>query len=245
MARREQLVMDTFVELADTLASDYDIADFLHMLVERCQDILEVTAGGVLVEGPEGRLRLATATSERMQRLEQAELDYEEGPCLDAYRGVTQVLAEDLREHADRWPNMLPHALDQGLLAAFAFPLRLRGDCIGALNLYRDEPGGFEEEDVRLGQAFGDVAAIGILQQRKVADAERRAEQLQHALDSRVVIEQAKGVVSERHGVPLPEAFGLLRGESRNSNRKLRDVCAAVAAGEPLSGSPERSDERS
>lgn len=233
-----QRVMDTFVELADTLSSDYDIADFLHLLVERCQEILRATTGGVLVEGPDGSPRLVAATSEHMRRLEQAELDHEEGPCLEAYRRGEQVLAPDLRQHGERWPNVLPHALDQGLLAVLAFPLRLRGDCIGALNLYRDEVGGFEEEDVRLGQAFADVAAIGILQERKVSDAERRAEQLQYALTSRIVIEQAKGAVHERHGVHPDEAFELLRNEARTSGRKLLEVCQEVIDGRSVGVSP-------
>jgi GAF domain-containing protein len=240
--QRERLVMDTFVELADTLASEYDIGEFLHLLTERCQEVLHVATGGVLLEGPEGELRVGAATSEEMERLERVELDHDEGPCLDAYRQVEQILAEDLRDEQDRWPNAAPRALELGLMAVYAFPLRLRGDCIGALNLYRDEPGPFEDDDVRLGQAFADVAAIGILQERKVTAAQRRADQLQHALDTRVVIEQAKGVIHERHHVDLDEAFAQLRRVARNTNRKLRDVCREVVDGASLSDLSGRSD---
>lgn len=231
MESREQQVMDTFVEMADTLASDYDIDEFLHRLVERCAEILKVETGGVLVEGPDGHLQLAAATSDKMKQLEDLEVRLRQGPCLDAYRQVEQVLVEDLREQSDRWPEVAPQAVDIGMLAAYAFPLRLRDDCIGALNLYRESTGEFYDQDVRLAQAFADVATIGILQERKVASAERRAEQLQGALESRVLIEQAKGIVAERYGMPVDQAFDALRRHARNNNQKLRAVCHEVVAG--------------
>lgn len=235
MGEREALAMDTFVDLADTLASDYDVIELLHKLVERCQEILKVDTGGVLLEGPEGDLRLAAATSEQMRALEEAELRYDEGPCMDAYHEGAQVMAPDLRQEEPRWPHVVPHALDHGLLAVLAFPLRLRGDTIGALNVYRKQAGRFEDDDVRLGQAFADVAAIGVLQERKVTQAKRRASQLQQALDSRLVIEQAKGVVSERLGVDLDEAFRLLRRQARNTSRNLHLVCQEVVNGATIS----------
>lgn len=205
MGQHDQLVRDTFVDLADTLVSDYDVGEFLHLLVQRCEDVLSVTTCGVLVEAPEGVLHLAAATSDQMHRLEQAEIDMKDGPCFEAYRRVELVVSQDLREERQRWPEVVDQALDMGLLpgvtpwrsatmplacsitirasrtcwscsarclarvtlrscmAAYAFPLRLRDDCIGALNLYRDEPGAFEDDDVRLAQAFADVATIGIL----------------------------------------------------------------------------------
>lgn len=151
MARgRDQLIMDTFVELADTLATDYDIADFLQLLVERSQQILEVDAGGVLLEVEGGDLGLAAATSDKMEKLEAAEMYHGEGPCIDAYIGVKQVVAEDLNEARDRWPSVVPTALEVGMQEVYAFPLRLRGDCIGALNLYREQPGKFGKDDVRM-----------------------------------------------------------------------------------------------
>lgn len=228
MAAREQLVLDTFVSLADTLSSEYDIADFLQLLVERCSEILHVATGGVLLEGPGGALRLAAATSEKMKVLEDLEISHEEGPCLDAYRHVKQILSEDLHDDYDRWPTIAPYAVDIGLVAVFAYPLQLRGDCIGALNLYRERPGSFHEDDVRLGQAFADVAAIGILQQRKVTDAQRRADQLQHALNSRVLIEQAKGALAARLDIPTDAAFERLRGYARSHNESIRFVSRRV-----------------
>lgn len=231
VANRDQHVRETFVELADTLASDYDVGEFLHLLVHRCQAILDLTTAGVLVETPEGDLRLAAATSAGMLRLARAEIDQRDGPCYEAYRRVAPVISQDLRKERERWPQVIEEALDLGARAAYAFPLRLRGDCIGALNLYRDVPGAFHDDDIQLGQAFADVATIGILQERKVDKAERRAEHLQHALDSRTLIEQAKGITAERQGIGVSEAFDRLRSHARSNNRKLRDVCRDVING--------------
>ncbi len=228
VADREQLVTDTFVELADTLAGDFDVSEFLGMLVDRCAKILGASTGGVALENASGLLQLAAANSEEMEALEQAEIDHEEGPCLDAYRHCRQVLAPDLRECRDRWPRVVARALDIGLVAACAFPLRVGGDVIGALNLYRVAPGEFRDEDVRLAQAFADVAAIGILQERRVINAERRAEQLQHALDSRVVIEQAKGVLAGAVQVSMADAFEAIRRHARTNNLTVRVVAQTV-----------------
>lgn len=228
MSEREQMVMNAFADLTDTLASDYDVGGFLHMLVERCCQVLHVATAGVVVEARDGTLRLAAATSEQMQRLEDAAIEHREGPCLDAYREVGQVSAEDLSAEFGRWPNIAPLAVDMGLVAAHAFPLRLRDDCIGALNLYRAAPGSLRGEDVRIAQAFADVAAIGILHERKVAEAEERADQLQHALDSRIVIEQAKGMLSARAGISPRQAFERIRTHARSRSEKVGDVCRQV-----------------
>lgn len=225
---RERLVMDTFVELADTLASDYDVTAFLHLLVERCQDVLGVDAGGVLIGTAKGGLGLAAATTEKMRRYEEAEMRHGEGPCIDAFRGVEQIVAEDLNKAKDRWPRAAPEALELGLQAVYAFPLRLRDDCIGALNLYREQPGPFGHDDMRLAQAFADVAAIGILQEREIADKDRTVRQLQHALDSRVAIEQAKGVLAARMGITPEEAFEVLRRHARSNRVKLQEVASGV-----------------
>lgn len=116
--------------------------------------------------------------------------------------------------------------------SAYAFPLRLRDDRIGALNLYRSATEAFAPREARLGQALADIAAVGILQERAVFEAERRSEQLQRALNSRVVIEQAKGMLAERHGVQSGDAFMLLRTQARNNNLKLREVCRRFIDGE-------------
>lgn len=225
---REQSVIDTFVTLADTLAGDYDIIDFLHALVERCEEVLVVDAGGVMLDDGDGALRLVSATSDKMERYEQTELRHGEGPCIDAYRTVDQVVAHDLNLARDRWPRVADVALSLGMQSVYAFPLRLRDDCIGALNLYREKVGPFDEEDVRLAQAFADVAAIGILQARAVSNAEARAQHLQHALTSRITIEQAKGVVMANTGLNSQQAFDMLRAHSRKNRVKLNEVARGV-----------------
>lgn len=230
MGRHERLVQETFVSLADTLASDYGIGDFLYLLVERCNEVLDITTGGVMLESPSGALELAAATTDEMKVLEELEMEHREGPCLEAYRDVKQVTAEDLREHVDRWPTVAPYAIDMGLVAVFGFPMQLRGDCIGALNLYRDQVGPFDQADIDLAQAFAHVAAIGIMQERRLSDAELRSGQLQHALDSRVIIEQAKGVLAERLDISPNSAFERLRQYARSHNATVRSVCEDVLA---------------
>lgn len=234
MAEREQLVMNTFIDLADTLASDYEVGEFLFMLVERCAEVLEVSTAGVLIESADGTLRLAAATSDQMRTLEDAEIEHREGPCLEAYEREVQVSVDDLAAEYGRWPKIAPLAVDMGLVAVHAFPLALRNDCIGALNLYRKSAGAFEGDDVRLAQAFADVAAIGILQRRKVTAAEDRAVHLQRALDSLVIIEQAKGVLAERADVSPEEAFQRIRRYARSHSTKVREVCDRVIHSELL-----------
>jgi len=228
---RQRRVMDTFVELADTLASDYEVAEFLQVLVERCAELLGADTAGVLLETSTGDLRLAAGISAEMREIEDLGIRLGEGPCLDAYRLGEPVIAEDMTDFRDRWPRITPRILDIGMRSAYAFPLRLRGDRIGALNLYRARPGSFDDDDIRLGQAFADVATIGILQDRRISAAERRAEQLQHALDSRVVIEQAKGILAQRHGIAPEEAFQALRAHARRNHLKVHDLSSQVVAG--------------
>jgi GAF domain-containing protein len=230
MTERDQKMLDTFVELADTLAGDYEVNEFLRVLVERSTELLQVTTAGVMLESSAGHLQLAVALTPEMVALEQAEIDNADGPCHEAYRTGRPVVANDL-EHSDvaeRWPTVVEQILNLGLRAAYAFPLRLRDDRIGALNLYRDRTGDFGDDDIRLGQAFADAAAIGILQERKVANAERRADHLQHALDSRIVIEQAKGIISGERTISVDEAFDAIRSFARRNNRKIHDVALTV-----------------
>lgn len=226
------LLLDTFVELADTLAGDYDVGEFLQLLVDRCADLLLADTAGVLLRTDRGKPDLAAATSEEMLKIEDLEIRLGQGPCMEAFRTGTQVLVEDLLGCHDRWPQVTPRIIDIGMRSAAAFPLRLRDHCIGALNLFRSEVRAFEPHEVRLGQALADVAAVGILQERSVHDAEHRAEQLQHALDSRILIEQAKGVLAARRNLSVSESFTALRRHARDNSLKLRDVCRRVINGE-------------
>lgn len=236
----EDVLLDTFVELADTLVNDFDVTDLLYTLCHRCHELLEVDAVGVLLATYRGQLLLSAASTEVMEELELFQMQREEGPCVDAFRAGEQVVELDMGAVPDRWPSFVPRARALGFRSVFAFPLRLRGERIGALNMFRRSQRPFEQRDMRVAQAIADVATIGILQERAVRDAETLAGQLQQALDSRVVIEQAKGVVATRLGISVREAFEHLRRESRTSGRTLRDVCQEAVDGtlrlEPPSG---------
>ena len=225
---REALIGRTFVELADTLVDDYDVIDFLHTLAERCVSLLEVAEAGVVLADRQGNLRPVASSSERMRLLELIELQRADGPCLDCWRDGRPVRADDLAEEAGRWPRFAPAALDGGFRSVYALPLRLREERIGALNLFSEKPAGLSEEDQQLGQALADVATIGILHERFVRGRETFTDQLQAALNSRVVLEQAKGIVAEQAGVDMDGAFGLLRNHARNNNRRLGEVATDV-----------------
>lgn len=230
-ADRERELLDAFVDLADTLVRDYDVAEFLYMLSERCHRVLDVDAVGVLLSH-DGRLHLTAASTEDMAELEVFEVQKDQGPCVDAFRQGTQVFDEDLSAARDRWPQFAPKALGHGHRSVCALPLRLRDERIGALNMFRRKPGPFPERDVRTAQALADVATIGILQERNVRQSTALSGQLQRALDSRVVIEQAKGVVATQQGVSMREAFEAIRRHARSNGRRLAAVSQDIVNGD-------------
>ena len=228
---RETLLARTLVELADTLVDDFDIVELLTLLADRCVEVLDVAAAGLMLVGPDGDLRVMASSSETMRVLELFELQSEEGPCLECYRTGGSVVYEDLTGGNDRWPRFGAEALAAGFKSVHALPMRLRGTVIGALNLFRTDPGQMVEADIDAAQALADVATIAILQHRAVLAAGVVNEQLQHALNSRIVIEQAKGMVGERAGLDMAEAFARLRNHARSHNLRLADVAADVING--------------
>lgn len=233
MAEAREHVEATLIEFADTLVSDYDLIDYLDRLLERSAEVLGADGGGVLLDQAgdrEGGLRLLAYTDERIRELEERELALAEGPCLESHHRREPVAATDLTR-TQQWPEFAPVALAAGFQAVFAFPMRLRGSAIGALNLYRRQPGAVSPADVATAQAFADMATIGILHQRALGEAQALAHQLQTALHSRVVIEQAKGIAAERLSCHPEEAYEAIRWFSRNHNRRLREVAAAVIDG--------------
>jgi GAF domain-containing protein len=228
---READVVRSLVEMADTLVGDYDVVDLLTGLADRCVDLLGVSAAGVMLASPEGDLRLVASSSEAMRLVELFELEAHEGPCLDAFRTGERVEHENLRAGTGRWPRFSAACLEAGFQSASALPLRLRDTTIGAMNLLGATQAPMDEADVIVARAFADLAALSILQHRAAADAQRLNEQLSGALTSRVVIEQAKGVTSERSGIGLAEAFGRLRDHARANNLRLTDVAQSVLDG--------------
>lgn len=221
----------TFVELADTLVADFDIVDFLHTLADRCAELFEVAEAGVMLADQRGGLRVAASSSERARLLELFEIQNEEGPCLDCFRSGTRVGSQDLEADPQRWPLFTAEALTAGFRSVDALALRCESRVIGALNLFRVSPGALGEDDLVAAQAMADVATIGILQQRAVQEARILVEQLQSALNSRIVLEQAKGVLAERAQVKLDDAFRMLRVYARNHNLRLRSVAESLIVG--------------
>ena len=232
----EQLA-DAFVELADTMVADFDVIDFLHTLTERSVQLLDASAAGVLLADPRGELRLVAASTEAARVLELFQLQNDQGPCLDCFRTAQPVAAPDLTTVQQRWPRFAPAARQAGFAAVQALPMRLREQVIGALNLFRAGPGAFATADIRVGQALADVATIGLLHERGMRRNDTLNEQLQTALNSRVVIEQAKGKLAERLGLDMGQAFSLLREFARARNRRLSELAQALVDGtESLTG---------
>jgi transcriptional regulator with GAF, ATPase, and Fis domain len=227
----DERLADTFVELADTLIDDFDVMDFLHLLVDRCVELLDVDAAGLLLADQHGQLHVIATSSEQVRLLELFQLQNDEGPCLDAFATGTRVSHPDLTSARARWPEFADAATEAGFAAVDALPMRLRSEVIGALNLFRASPGMVSDTALRSAQALVAVATIGLLQERSIRNQEILTEQLQAALNSRVIIEQAKGLVAERLGVDMQGAFAALRGYARGHNLKLGDVARAVIAG--------------
>ncbi|MCU1495512.1 MAG: hypothetical protein JWO62_3276 [Acidimicrobiaceae bacterium] len=228
---REATLARTFVELADSLVADFDVVELLTRLADRCVDVLDVAAAGIMLVAPEGDLRVIASSSEAMRVLELFELQAQEGPCVDCYRTGQPAVNQDLATVNGRWPLFAAEALGAGFRSVHALPMRLRGTIIGALNLFRIDQGEMTPADVDAAQALADVATIGILQHRGAAEAQVVNEQLNHALNSRVVIEQAKGMVAERESLDMEQAFARLRKHARSHNLRLVDVARDIIAG--------------
>jgi transcriptional regulator with GAF, ATPase, and Fis domain len=228
---RETLLARTFVELADTLVDDFDVIDFLQVLAARCVELLDVGAAGIVLADQNGSLMTVAASDERARLLELFEVQNDEGPCRECYRLGTAVVNVDLDGMRERWPQFTTQAIAAGFRSANALPLRLRSQVIGSLNLFHADSDGLGSIRLRLAQALADAATIGILQQRGLRHGEVVAVQLQAALTSRIVIEQAKGVLAERLQVGTDEAFMVLRTAARNGNRLLSDVAREIASG--------------
>jgi GAF domain-containing protein len=229
---RTSTLAETFVMLADTLVADYDVVELLDRLVNACVTLFGVSAVGLLLDDQRGNLSVIASSSEESRLLEVFQLNNDEGPCMDCVRTGEAVSSVDLAADVERWPVFVPAAVDAGYRTVTAVPLRLRDQRIGGLNMFGAEGEGISDANHSLAQALADVATIGILQRRSTHRSNVVAEQLQHALNSRVVIEQAKGVLAERHGVAMEAAFGALRRHARNNNLKLTDVAMAVVRGD-------------
>jgi GAF domain-containing protein len=228
---REAKLARTLVELADTLVADFDVVELLILLADRCVDVLDVAAAGLMLAGPGGDLQVVASSSEAMRLLELFEQQAKEGPCFDSFRTREVVANENLQLTNDRWPRFTPKAIAAGFQTVHALPMRLRGTVIGALNMFQDQSGVMPQADLDAAQAFADVATIAILQHRAAIEAQVLNEQLNSALNSRVVVEQAKGMIAERRNVNMADAFETLRNHARNNNVRLAMVATDVVDG--------------
>ena len=230
MTVREDQLNRTFVEMADTLVSHFDVTDLLHTLVGRCVELFDFDAAGIMLVDERLTLRVVASSNEQTRMLELFEIQSQEGPCTDCDASGETVIEKDL-EHSRQWPRFREEALGAGFRAVMAVPMALRSDVIGALNLFRSRPGRVDNDDRTACRALADVATIALIQERALREARLLSEQLQGALSSRVVIEQAKGVISARANVDMDTAFSVLRAYARAENLILADVARAVADG--------------
>jgi GAF domain-containing protein len=229
-ADRQILTTTTFVEIVDTLVGEFDVIEVLTVLTSRCVELLGAAAAGILLADGDGHLRVIGASTEQIQLLELFQVQNDQGPCLDCFHTGAVVLHSDL-DAVSPWPLFAAECTEAGFASVCAVPLRLKARILGCLNMFMAEPGGLPETDVALAQALADVASIAIIQDQATRDAAVREGHLQHALNSRIVIEQAKGMIAERSKVDMDEAFSRLRTYARNHNLGLTSLAEALVAG--------------
>ena len=228
---RETLLARALVELADNLVSDFDVAELLIVLTDRCVDVLDVAAAGIVLASPAGDLRVMASSSEEMRLLELFELQSHEGPCLDCYDTGEPVVNADLGDDNGRWPQFTQRARAAGFRSVHAIPMRLRSSVLGALNMFNVGAGRMRSADLAAAQALADIASIAIIQHRSASEAKLLNEQLNEALNTRIVIEQAKGMIAQQRGVDIETAFATLRTHARTHARRLVDVARDVIDG--------------
>jgi GAF domain-containing protein len=231
LVSREQRIVEAAVMLADTVRDEFDIAEVLHDLTAVCVELLDVDTAGLLLADDKNRLHTVASSHEGTRLLELFQLQTDEGPCVDCYRTATPVDCDDVGSAGGRWPRFTPRARAEGIRSVHAVPMRVRESVIGGLNLFRCRPGRVPAADLAVAQSFATAATIGVLQTRAKQSSDRLNEQLQNALDSRVIIEQAKGYLAERHQESVTDAFVRLRNHARSHHQRLTTVAREVVGG--------------
>jgi GAF domain-containing protein len=224
----EQRLATIFVEVADTLVGGFDLIEFMQMLADRVAGLVMNATVGLLLADEQDRLQFMAASDETTSLLELLQLQWRDGPCLDAFCAAAPVVNADLSTASARWPRFAPYATAAGFCSVHAFPLRLRSEVIGAMGIFGTGGGTLDDADVQIMQALADVAAIGLLQERTISRGEILTEQLQSALNSRIIIEQAKGAIAQAYDISVDVAFDLLRRYARRTNRRLSDVARLI-----------------
>ena len=224
-------MVTAFVELADNLVEDFDVVELLTLLVDRCVEVLDVSAAGLMLLAPEGDLRVVASSTEAIRILEVFELQSQEGPCLTCYRSGEALVNQTLESVRSRWPLFSTEALDAGFQSVHAIPMRIHGSVLGVLSLFQTQDAQMAENDIQAAQALADIATIAIVQQRAMVHSQSLIAQLNHALNSRIVLEQAKGILSERNDIDTGEAFRWMRSYARGNHLKLTEVANEIIAG--------------
>ena len=225
---REQQVVDAFVSLASRLANGYDVVDLLNQLTTECVSLLPVPAAGLLLADGLGVLHLMAASSEGIRLLELVQIQRDEGPCRDCFHSGAPVVIADLEQEHQRWPQFVPAAQQAGFVSVSAVPMRWRDEVLGSLGLFGTEVGALDERDLALGQALADVASVALVQQQEAVDRLAVNDQLQQALTSRIILEQAKGLLAQQGDLDMVTAFTVLRRYARDHNRRLTDLAQEV-----------------
>jgi GAF domain-containing protein len=227
--QREARLGRLSVDLVNTLTTDFDLYSLLDKLLAGCRELLDISEAGLVLADENGTLHVMAATTESAGHLEALQLQVEEGPAIKAFLGGEVVVIIDIADSVE-WPQFREVALREGYRAVHAIPLRVGENSLGAMCLLSREPGDLNEVDALAGQALADIASIGIVNYRLYSKRETIAEQLQTALNSRVVIEQAKGVIANTYGISPDEAFVRLRRYSRERGERIRDVAQKVVS---------------
>lgn len=225
---RERDIIQAFVDLSNELVGDYDVVEVLSRLTANCAQVLDVASAGLLLADGQGVLHLVASSSERTSHLEILQLQREEGPCLDCFREGEPVVAPDLETIGERWPQFHEAARETGFASVHALPMRLHDSVLGTLGLFGEASGRLEEDDLALAQALVHVASVAIVNEKVAADRETVNQQLQRALSSRIVVEQAKGVLAHTGGLDMESAFAVLRRYARDHQLGLTEVATRV-----------------
>ena len=225
---REHEIIRSFVDLSNELVDDYDVVEMLAQLTAHCASLLDISSAGLLLADGRGVLHLMASSSERTHHLELFQLQRDEGPCLDCYRERAPVKVADLEAEQERWPEFCEAARAVGFRSVHALPMHLKGNVLGTLGLFGEEVGALEDDDLALAQALVHVASVAIINERAANDRETINAQLQHALTSRIVVEQAKGVIAHGGNLEMDAAFAVLRRYARDHSRKLSDVAGEI-----------------
>lgn len=221
------LLLKALRDFASVMGRSYDLNAMSIELSERVTEALSAAGAGVSVVAADGRLKFVTATSEQIVGIEEIQEKTQVGPCVEAFQSQHPVAVTDI-EQANQWPEYRAIALRLGLRAVVGFPVGNGDTKLGALNIYVDDKRQWSEDDLDVLGVFADMATAYLVRDAELAESRELAEQLQGALESRVTIEQAKGVLANEYGISVDAAFDRLRRYSQDNNAKLTDVCAAV-----------------